>query len=39
MASSDATKARKGRNFSPDEEWQLYRSCLHISQDPITSNG
>jgi hypothetical protein len=39
MASSEATKARKGRNFSPDEERQLCRSCLHISQDPITGNG
>jgi hypothetical protein len=39
MALTEAAKARKGRNFSPDEERQLCRSCLHISQDPISGNG
>jgi hypothetical protein len=39
MALTEAAKARKGKNFSPDEERQLCRSCLHISQDPIIGNG
>jgi hypothetical protein len=39
MALTEAAKARKGRNFSPDEERQLCRSCLHVSQDPICGNG
>jgi hypothetical protein len=39
MALIESVKVRKGKNFSPDEELQLCRSFLHISQDPITSNG
>lgn len=29
----------KGRNFTPDEECQLCRSVLHVSQDPRVGNG
>jgi hypothetical protein len=36
---TEAAKVRKGKNFSPEEERQLCRSCLHISQDPISGNG
>ena len=39
MALTKATKAWKGKNFSPYEEQQLYKSCLYISQDPISGNG
>ena len=33
-----ATKPGKGKNFVPDEERQLARSVLAISQDPIVGN-
>ena len=29
----------KGRNFTPNEECQLCRSVLHVSQDPRVRNG
>ncbi|KAG0572072.1 hypothetical protein KC19_VG065600 [Ceratodon purpureus] len=34
-----APKPKKGRNFTPEEERQLCRSFLHISQDPCVGNG
>jgi hypothetical protein len=39
MATTDVSCARKGRNFTSDEERQVCRSVLHISQDPIQGNG
>jgi hypothetical protein len=33
------SRVQKGKNFSSDEERQLYRSFLAISQDPIQGNG
>ena len=35
----DAEKGKKGRNFVPDEERQLFCSVLHVSQDPVVGNG
>lgn len=34
-----APKPKKGRNFTPEEERQLCRSFLHVSQDPCVGNG
>ena len=39
MATTIASKAKKGKNFSSEEERQLCRSFLHVSQDPIAGNG
>ena len=39
MATTNVSKAKKGRNFSSEEERQLCRSFLHVSQDPIAGNG
>jgi hypothetical protein len=39
MAVSDLNRARQGKNFSCEEERQLCRSFLGISQDPIQGNG
>jgi hypothetical protein len=39
MAGTDVSRAQKGKNFSSDEERQLCRSFLAISQDPIQGNG
>jgi hypothetical protein len=39
MAGTNTSHARKGKNFSSDEERQLCRSFLAISQDPIQGNG
>ncbi|KAG0554591.1 hypothetical protein KC19_12G103000 [Ceratodon purpureus] len=39
MAHVEAGKAKKGRNFSAEEERSLCRSFLAISQDPICGNG
>ena len=39
MATTLASKAKKGKNFSSEEERQLCRSFLHVSQDPIAGNG
>jgi hypothetical protein len=39
MATTMASKAKKGKNFSSEEERQLCRSFLHVSQDPIAGNG
>jgi hypothetical protein len=36
---TENSRARKGRNFTTDEEMQLCRSQLCISQDPIVGNG
>jgi hypothetical protein len=33
------TKTKKGKNFKAEEESQLCRSFLHVSQDPIVGNG
>jgi hypothetical protein len=32
-------KSRKGKNFVPDEEIQLCRSYLSVSQNPVPENG
>jgi hypothetical protein len=32
------TPPRKGKNFTPNEERQLTRSILSISQDPVVGN-
>ena len=34
-----ASKGAKGNFFSQDEERQLCRSVLHVSQDPVVGNG
>jgi hypothetical protein len=40
MASlTENSRAREGRNFTTEEEIQLCRSQLCISQDPIVGNG
>ena len=39
MATTGVSKAKKGKNFSSEEERQLCRSFLHVSQDPIAGNG
>ena len=39
MATTNASKAKKGKNFSSEEERQLCRSFLHVLQDPIAGNG
>jgi hypothetical protein len=39
MATTMASKAKKVKNFSSEEERQLCRSFLHVSQDPIAGNG
>jgi hypothetical protein len=36
---TESARGRKGKNFSTDEERQVCRSVLHISQDPIAGNG
>jgi hypothetical protein len=36
---TEVSRPRKGQNFSTDEERQVCRSVLHISQDPIQGNG
>jgi hypothetical protein len=38
-AESAARKKRKGKNFCAEEERQLCRSFLAVSQDPIPGNG
>jgi hypothetical protein len=35
----EVTKVRKGKNFTVEEDKQLCRSFLSISQDPIVGNG
>ena len=39
MVVAKSGRARKGKNFSQDEERQLCKSVLHVSQDPVTGNG
>jgi hypothetical protein len=39
MVTTTSARTRKGKNFSQDEERQLCRSFLHVSQDPINGNG
>jgi hypothetical protein len=38
-AATDTSRSRKGRNFSNEEEMQVCRSQLCISQEPIVGNG
>lgn len=39
MATLDAGRARKGKNFNAEEERGLCRSFLAVSQDPVCGNG
>ena len=39
MATQEAGKGKKGKNFSADEERALCRSFLAVSQDPVCGNG
>ena len=39
MATIEPAMARKGNFFSQDEERQLCRSVLHVSQDLVVGNG
>jgi hypothetical protein len=39
MATGEAGKGKKGKNFSADEERALCRSFLAVSQDPVCGNG
>ena len=39
MATLDAGKGKKGKNFSAEEERALCRSFLSVSQDPVCGNG
>jgi hypothetical protein len=39
MAEVDTNRVRKGKNFTSEEDRQLCRSFLAISQDPIQGNG
>ena len=39
MAAAESGRVRKQKNFSQDEQKQLCRSVLHVSQDLITRNG
>ena len=39
MAAHEVGKAQKEKNFSQEEERQLYKSVLHVLQDPMTGNG
>jgi hypothetical protein len=39
MAMMEISKGKEGWNFSSEEECQLCRSFLHVSQDPIAGNG
>jgi hypothetical protein len=39
MATMDSGRAKKGKNFSVEEERGLCRSFLVVSQDPICGNG
>jgi hypothetical protein len=36
---TESARVRKGKNFSSDEDRQVCRSILHVSQDPIAGNG
>ena len=38
-ASVGREKVAKGKNFMKEEERQLTRSILHVTQDPIVGNG
>ena len=38
-ASLGMEKAVKGKNFVKEEERQLTKSVLHVTQDPIVGNG
>lgn len=38
-ASVGTEKVAKGKNFVKEEERQLTRSVLHVTQDPIVGNG
>jgi len=38
-AETRVRKARKGKHFVVEEEKQVCRSVLHVSQDPIIANG
>lgn len=39
VVTGEVTKVRKGKNFTVEEDKQLCRSFLSISQDPIVGNG
>jgi hypothetical protein len=39
MTTTSSSRAKKGKNFSIDEEHQVCLSVLHISQDPCINNG
>ena len=39
MATFEAGRGKKGKNFSADEEKALCRSFLAVSQDPVCGNG
>ena len=39
MATTVLARARKGKKNSQDEERQLCRSVLYVSQDPVVGNG
>jgi hypothetical protein len=39
MATLEAGKGKKGKNFNADEERALCRSFLAVSQDPVCGNG
>ena len=39
MATTKLARARKGKKISQDEERQLCRSVLHVSQDLVVGNG
>lgn len=36
---TESQRARKGKNFSSEEERQVCRSFLQITQDPVVGNG